>query len=1076
MKPLKLLLSYAIILISVQAVAQSVTLNGTVSDADTGEPIPFASIVIKGTERGVSASADGIFSINARQGDILVISFVGYGNAEEAVGRKTSLDIRLKISSNSLDDAVVVAYGVAKRESLTGSIASIGAKDLERRTSTNVMSSLEGATPGVQFTATSGDPGSSPGVRIRGFSTINGDNTPLYVIDGVPLQGSISEINPSDVENISILKDAASSALYGNRAANGVIMITTKRGQSEKVRIRVDVKQGVSKRSIPEYEILGVDDWMETYWTSLRNQFLSDPVLSPHYPTIESANAAATSSLWTKIGRNVYNVPQDQVFTSRGKINPQAKVKSLVAEDLDWYAPLQRTGYRQEYDVSGDVAGKRYNLFISAGYLKEDGYVRTTDYERFTSRMNGELKPADWIKLSVNMSGGHRNSNSLTSNGNPFSAVRSRPPYATVYAHNLDTPDGDYYLDANGDKEYDYTQYQTRGWQTGRNAIMESFLDKEMTVTDYLDDRGSVEVDLPFDFSVKADGQLYVRNSEGRDYTNAVTNANKGTLSLDKNRYVIMTSSQQLTWKKEYDRHSLDLLLGHESHSEMGKMMSTEKKEQTFENNYNLNNFAVIVSSDDYENNYRTEGYIARLRYNYSNRYYFETSYRRDGSSRFYKDNRWGNFFSAGGSWSLFRESWMKNVDRYVSGLKLRASYGEVGNDQSVGKYAYLSKFNPIVYGGSSAYIKGANESLSLVWESSNSFGAAIEGRIMKKVDFTIEYFDKMSKDLLFDVSLPLSVGVTSATTSNPTQTLNIGDISNRGLEVSLDADLIQSRDWNMNVGANATFLKNKIIRLPEENREAGILDGNKKYVEGRSVYDFWLYQWAGVDQMTGRSLYKINFDKYVGSGELSADDDRTRIPAAYLVEINGKEYTTFDTYAEKNWSGSSIPKVYGSISASLGYKNLTLSALMTYAAGGKVYDSVYQGLMIPELAAMHKDIKNAWNGIPLGMTSDSPDRIDPDGVPENNLYWKSMTEGSSTRFLLDGSYMSLKYVSLSYSVPKSFAHRISLSDLAIGLNIENIFTLSHKKGLNPQYSFGGSTSNNMEMARIATFSFDLTF
>ena len=470
----------------------------------------------------------------------------------------------------------------------------------------------------------------------------------------------------------------------------------------------------------------------------------------------------------------------------------------------------------------------------------------------------------------------------------------------------------------------------------------------------------------------------------------------------------------------------------------------------------------------DYENNYTTESYLGRIRYNYADKYHVEASFRRDGSSRFHPDYRWGNFWSLGGSWVISEEDFIKDIN-WIDMLKFRASYGEVGNDAGVGYYGYMPLYTIDQNGLQAALYKSQNAAENIKWESTASFGIAIEGTLFDRMNFSVEYFDKRSRDLLFDVNLPLSAGATSSTSAVSTVTKNLGTVSNRGFEFIADVDVIRNRNWRWNVGLNLTTLKNKIITLPEQNRENGLINGTKKYMEGHGVYDFWMYQFVGVDQLTGNSLYLPDLETY------TVDEIKE---AGYLVQIGDKNYTTYTTYAKKDWSGSAIPDVYGSLSTSLTWKDFTLSGLFTYSIGGKVYDYSYASLMgvTTNPSAIHKDVLNSWQAAPEGMTEDSPNRIDPNGIPVINYELSSKNNAQSTRFLTDASYLVIKNIALSYSVPKKLVSQLDLNSLAINASIENLTTFTKRKGMNPQQSFSGTSNDMLVTPRIFTIGVSVNF
>lgn len=404
----------------------------------------------------------------------------------------------------------------------------------------------------------------------------------------------------------------------------------------------------------------------------------------------------------------------------------------------------------------------------------------------------------------------------------------------------------------------------------------------------------------------------------------------------------------------------------------------------------------------------------------------------------------------------------------WLNDLKLKASYGEVGNDASAGTYAYQALYTISQNANKSAVWSTQNPATDLQWETSTSLNLGLEGSLFNRLNFNFEFFNQESKNLIFSVNLPASVGNAS------TIDRNIGSVRNRGIEVSFDVDIINTKDWNWNVGANATFMKNKVITLPEENREEGIINGTKKIMEGHGIYDFWTYNFIGVDQLTGQSLFEIDDEAYNLNGSAP---DKDPVPDEWLTEINGQSYTTNNTYGKRIYTGdSAIPDVYGSFSTNLSWRNFTLSGLFTYSLGGKVYDSTYRSMMsisgTPH--ALHEDIQNSWNGIPDGITENSPDRIDPNGIPAINFSNSTYNNGMAQRWLQNGDYLNIKNITLNYSIPTNIIQKIDLKSLSLYVSAENLKTFTSLKGMNPQNSFAGTTGNEFAPYKIWTFGINI--
>jgi len=1072
----KLLLLVITVLSYFAVCAQNKTVTGTVLDATDGLPLPGVSIKAKGGTQFAQTNNQGVFSIAVPQNvQSLVFSFVGYAEQEVKITGR-SLTVKLSSVAQKLSEVVVVAYGQSTKEAITGAVTSISAKDIEKRPITNTLAVIEGAAPGIQVNNTAGQPGSEPAVRIRGFSSLT-ENSPLYVIDGVPFGGNVADINPNDIESVSVLKDASASSLYGNRASNGVIILTTKKGKGTPS-LNFSSNQGYYSRGIAEYDRMGPDQFMETMWQGFKNSLrTSNPAA---YPTEAAAAARATSNLISDyLLLNIYNKPAGQLFDSNGKLVAGAQILPGYADDLDWFT-FERKGYRQDYNVNASSSTDKSSLYFSTGYLNEKGYIKKSNYSRFSGRVNASFTPKSWIKSGFNLSGSHQRSNyisaSAASSGSyksPYWYARTIAPIYPVHLHNITT--GEYILDDSGMPRYDDGTL-TRKQYVGRHTIWENELDEDFDFRNTLNGQGFVDIKFLKDFTFTVKGDLNVRNNEEQTYNNAIIgdgSGNNGRAQRIIYRYKNYTAQQLLNWNKAFGQHHVDVLAGHENYSYNYNYLNGYKTTETFAGKTELINFTDIVRLTDYQVNYRTEGYLSRAKYDYNNIYYVDASFRRDASSRFSRTSRWGNFWSLGGAWLVSKENFFQPLASKINNLKLRASYGEVGNDAAAGYYAYMALYDLRQNANRSALTIGQNANEDLIWETSSSSNAALEGRIFNRANFVIEYFDKRSQNLLFDVNLPLSAGGTSTTTAESVITKNIGSISNRGLELTFDVDVVKNQNWGWNVGANATFMKNKIVRLPEENRQNGIVSGLFKRVEGRGIYDFWTYQYVGVDQMTGDALYLPDTENYNVNGSAPT---KTAIPAANLVQINGNYYTNFNTYAKRDWSGSAIPKVFGSFSTQFRYKDLSLSGLFTYALGGKTFDYAYQDLvsMSGTPGSLHTDLLKAWNGVPAGMTATSADRIDPKGTPVVDFARSDRVNGTSTRFLQDGSYLVIKNIALNYRVPKTLLGKLDISSLSLNLGVENLATFTKLKGMNPQQAFNGTNDHAYITPRTVSFGINL--
>ena len=1036
------------------------SVTGKVVASEDGEPVIGASIKVAGTNTGTVTDVDGNFSLNVPAGSKLEITYIGMN--PQTVKASSNMKIALTSDNKSLDEVVVVAYGTAKRQSITGSVSAVDAKEIENRISTSVTGALEGAAPGVQVNNSYGEPGASPKIHIRGVGTLVKDaDQPLYVVDGTVFEGNIAELNPNDIESMSVLKDAASSALYGNRAANGVVLITTKRAKlSNKPTFNLQINQGVYSRGIGEYERLGVTQWMEQAWKSVKYGAMSNQGLD----ATAAAQYATTHVIGDLVKRNIFDADDDKLFDANGKLIAN---RLSGYDDLDWEDAVERTGYRQEYNMSAGITGDKYNVYTSAGYLNEKGYTLNSGYERFTGRINSKYNPTKWFETGLNLSGTVSN-RSFNENAkesyyaNPFYVTRYMAPVYPVYMHNAD---GSYALDANGEKQYDTTS----DYLDNRNIAYEIRTDQDKSRRSVIDAQIYGKINLPYGFSALVKANVNNANTNRQTYNNPNIGdgaTNNGRLSQYTYQYTNYTGQELLTWAQTYGKHSVDVLLGHENYSWQRKYSFLMNTNMAVDGNFTLGNFLNNSSTEGYNYDYKTESYLGRVRYNYDEKYFVDFSYRRDGSSKFAKDNRWGNFFSFGANWNVKKEDFIKNVD-WVNDLRVRASYGEVGNDAGVDYYGYKALYYINKNAGDAALMKYTLAAPNIKWETTQTVDFGIEGKLFNRLNFSIGYFDKRSKDLLFQVRMPLSAGsfAYDENMMNLAQYQNIGTISNRGFEIALSGDVIRKKDWTWNLAFDATTLKNKVIKLPGGK---DILHGVQNYSEGHSAYEFYTYHFAGVDQMTGNSLY-----------DLDATMEATAEAAGALVEINGTKYSTNTSYAERKWAGTALPSVYGSFGSTLRWKDLSLGLLFTYSLGGKVYDASYQSLMSPSSSsarAYHKDVLKAWDGVPEGMTETSANRIDPNGVPVFDPVLSTDNDATSDRWLTSGDYLIFKNINLSYNLPKALVKGWGLEGLTLKAGAENLFTLTSRKGLNPQYAFNGGSDDTYVSARVFNFGVSVTF
>ena len=1083
---------------TVSAWAQT-TVSGVVISSEDGLPIAGASVKVFGTSKGVVTDVNGKYSISVpSEGSRLEISYVGMISRIVKSGQNVRTE--LDIDAAGLEEVVVVAYGTQKKTSLTGAIQSVKNEAIEMRPTSSVTTALEGTVAGVQVNSTYGAPGTDPSIRIRGVGTVNGSSSPLYVLDGVPFGGNISDLNPADIESISVLKDAASAALYGNRASNGVILITSKKGKMGKLNVSLDIKQGTYSRGVPEYDRADARQWMELEWQNLRNSRISG-----NGEDAATAAAYASKNLIDEIVYlNIFNKPNDALFDANGKMAADASILPGYADDLDWYDFGVRAGYRQEYNINANGSNDKADYRFSAGYLDENGYLKDSGFERFSGSVALNVRPVSWFKTGLQMNASHQNltntnGNSDASYTNVFMYARNIAPVYPVHLHDVTT--GEYILDVFGNKQYDPGSYidengnviQTRNQYVDRHVFYENELNYDKTVRNTMNATAYIELNLPYGFNAIVKGNLNTRNSRNYTYNSAIIGDGKGSLGRSKREeysYKNYTFQQQLTWAGEFGNHAVDALIGHENYSNEYNYLYGYKTNEIMPGWGNFTNFTSITSLDGADYEYKTESYLGRVRYNYADRYNVEASIRRDGSSRFHKDSRWGTFWSLGANWIISNEEFMKEY-KFVNYLKLRADYGEVGNDAGAGYYAYQALYTMEQNANKGALYLTQFPSKNLKWETGQSWGIGVEARLFNRWNLSMEYFDRRNKDLLFDVYLPLSSGATTSGSAESVVTKNLGTIVNRGFEVSTDVDVYKDKDWRVNVGANLTFIKNKVTKLPEQNKD-GIIDGTKYIKEGRSRYDFYIYTYEGVDSKNGYSLYKFNDGDAQGNSyrfELDGvkygnwEVDKTgeyvakEIKGADLqnvVVIDGVPYSYVSNYAKKEFHGSAIAPVYGSFNFGVTWKQLTLNALFTYQIGGKVIDYNYQSLMQAGStpSSFHIDALKSWTVEDATETS----AIWSGDVPVLDYNISSQVNTTSSRWLTSASYICLKNLNIGYQLPKSLVNKVQLQGVSVNVACENLFTKTARKGMNPQQSFTGVQYNYLVTPRVFSVGLNVKF
>lgn len=1023
--------------------------KGVVKAATDGLGIPGVSVVVKGTTTGASTDAEGNYSIrNVQSGATLIFKAVGFVSQEVAVNGRSVVNVTLESDERLLEEVIVIGYGTVSADKHVGSSAQISPDKISTRPNANALNAVIGAAPGVQTTSSGGAPGSAPEIRVRGFGSINASNSALYVVDGVPYDAGTANINPDDVESISILKDASTTAIYGSRGANGVVLVTTKKGKEGKNNLNFHASAGTISRGLPEYETVNAEQYYPLMWEAYRNTLtygqkipmeIANQIASG---TLTSYNGNNYSGIYNMLGYNPFNVPNNQIVDVNGNLNPAAKL--LYPEDLDWAGAIQTGGKsRQNYTLNYDAGTSKSNYFASFGYTKEEGYLLKSALERYTGRVNAESQATKWLRIGLNINGSYRMGRGATdytgsSFVNPFWYSRFAGPIYPVHEHNRTT--GEYVLDGNGNKVYD--RGDGRPYSPGRHAVWENELNERMINQSAIGTRTFARLNLLPGLTATTNLSFDYQTINDREFNNSILGdgAPAGRAYNEFNSKRSVTWNQLLEYEKNVGKNNFTLLGGHESYGYKYNYMRGGRVGQVVDGVIELVNFSEVLSLDAYEDNQTVESYFTRLNWDNDGKYIGSVSLRRDGNSRFAPEVRWANFWSVGGAYNIVKENFF-NVS-WVDVLKFRASYGQVGNDAGVGYYPYHSLYT---LGRNNAGAAGFTQSnipnRNLTWETAKNFDIGVDfGVLGRRLTGSVEYFHRVTDGLIFGVPVPFQNGGTTSVDGFEINK-NIGSLYNKGIEIQLNGLVVKTKDFSYNTTVNFTTFKNQITKMPDG--QPLIVSGTKGYSVGHSIYDFYLRQFAGVDEETGQALYRTN--KTSANTRIVGADTLTTVLGEANLRYNGT---------------SSIPDFYGSMNHTLKYKGFTLSGLFTFQVGGKVYDSVYGTLMNSGSYgnAMHVDILERWTG-----------NNKTGNIPRLDNARNADFSGGSTRWLTSASYFQLNNISLGYDIPKSVLKPINAKSASVYVTGENLYLGSARRGMNVTGSFNGTVDNSYNFNKVFT-------
>ena len=1063
MKKLFLLL-LTVFAIGMCASAQTRTVRGIVLDVDNEEPLPGVS-VSGGAGYSAITDVDGVFSIAVpTSATKLTFTYVGYKKVEEKIPAKGELIVKMHVESALLDEVITVAYGTAKKSAFTGSASVLKADAIENTQVTNALDALSGRIAGVQLTNASGAPGnSSPTIVIRGITSIMAGNSPLIVVDGAPYSGDLNTINTHDIESMTVLKDAASNALYGARGANGVILITTKKGRADAgATVTFDAKWGSNSRATQTYKTINDPAlYYEMFYSSMYNQDIRNG-MTPDQAYVDANNRMFGAY---GLGYNVYNVPANETFITReGKLNPNATLGNVVSYHGNVYKLLpdnwldEAYGHslRQEYNFSVSAATDKSNFYASVGYLDNDGITPKSNYERLSARLSADYQAKSWLKVGANAAYSHYKSSFNTgegegaSSGSIFGVATTVAPIYPLYVRDAN---GDIMIDKDGNTMYDYGDGMNAGLSRPvfgqSNAIGATILDEDQFEGNQFNGLAFAEVRFLKDFKFTSNNSVFLDETRQTSYTNPFYGQYKtdnGSLYKYHTRRLDYTYQQLLTWAHVFGKHDVNILAAHESNWEKYYYLMGHRTNMFSPTNMELAGAILDVSSNSYTTEYNNEGWIFRGQYDYDTTYFASLSFRRDGSSRFHPDHRWGNFWSFGAAWIINKEEWFDAV--WVDQLKLKASYGEQGNDR-IGNYRYTNVFNIVNSAGDPAATPATMGNRNISWEKNGNFNAGVDFSFWNgKLAGSVEGFYRKTTDMLSLFYLPSSFGYTSYYD-------NVGDMMNAGVEIDLNGRILNGKDYSWDVNLNLTWYKNKILRIAEPNKSlnidghGGYTSGTMYYGENLPLYTYYMPEYVGVSP-EGLPMYYKN----------STDEDGNPIRTTTTVYSEASDYLM----------GTALPHVYGGFGTSATWKGFDLSANFSYQIGGQVYDSDYASYMAsPDTGSrgknFHADLLDAWNA--FNLSSDIP-RFE---------YGDNGITQTSSRFLTDASYLCFKNINLGYTLPQSIVKKLSISKLRVYFAADNVWLWSKRQGLNPQQSIAGSVDNSY-YAPVRTLSggINLTF
>lgn len=1027
--------------------AQTSTVSGTVFAEDNNEPIIGASVLVKGTTLGAVTDIEGKFTILNVPGTAktVIVSFVGMQKVEAAI--KPAMKVVLKSDSELLDEVMVVAYGTAKKSSYAGSASLVKADALKDIPTTSFENALNGKVAGLQLTNNSGQAGSAPAIRIRGIGSMNAGNEPLYVVDGVPVSSGntgqmsgelystnniMNTLNPEDIESISVLKDAAASSLYGSRAANGVILITTKKGQIGKPVVTLKAEVGFTPCwATDNYETASVQENVNMLYTVFH-----DARTSGKGETDEKAAAYAIGQLNSRFNKHGYQ------FTTNGT-GAYENVNILEYDNsgrggkyYDWDKAYFRTAIYQTYDMSVSGATQNTNYYTSLSYTQDEGRLKMNSFDRVSGRLNLTQKVGKFLELTTNASLARTKKSGYNDTRNTGSNyfMQTRNLLWGLYWP-TDYKTGELWTERYGSYAYNGLYYD-KEWENGSTSTK---IIAAETLTLHLMPGLDLRSIYSYDNTTVKDHIYYSANH----YKGSADN---GNVNEYRTTYEKMVTSTTANYTGTFDKHTVGTMVGFEAEKNKTDYVRATGSNLAVSTIHTVST-AGTQTSAGYSWGNSMVSVLSKLDYNYDERYFIS------GSSRLSKQERWGNFWSVAGAWNIMREGFMSKYS-FLSNLRIRASYGINGTLPSdnygyMSLMSYTSKYmgNP---GGTITTV--TNDKLS--WETSYNTNVGIDfGFFGQRLRGTVEYFNRDSKNLLQDVPISMVTGFSSTLR-------NVGCINNHGVEVELSGDIIDSKGWLWSADVNATFLRSEVKEL---YGGADIIwydptssDSRAQYVyrEGQSTLAFYGYEWAGVDKTNGKNVYYVNDPKNGKAGDF---------------EYNGRG-ATYD-YNNANYTiiGNAVPKVYGGINTSVSYKGIALSLGFTYKIGGDLYDGAYMDVADDGYYWERIRAKSYYNNLwTPDHTNGTEPRIEGVDLDDPQQY--------SSRHLFNASYLRLKNLSLAYTLPKAMTRKAFIENARLFFTASNLWTIAKYKEADPEVSEYGTRGWETPIGKTFVVGVELKF